>query len=383
MNILQKIFSEHYEEMLYILRPRQAIIENVDKMINCGDPSYGGAMYTCECGAFQYVPFRCKSRFCPTCGNKYSIDRTTAMSFKLIHTTHRHCVFTIDEELRHFFLEDRTLLDCLFSAVRSCVLRMFHKDNLSEQFTPGFICVLHTFGRDLKWNPHIHCLISEGGIGSSGSWRRKTHFNFTFLRNSFQTALLNELEKRLGPSFKKVKASCYRNHKNGFYVYAKPNKCDSYNVLRYIGRYLGRPVISTKRIDAYDGDFVTFHYNRHEDDRLVSETLPVLDFMERLIRHIPEKHFKMIRYYGIYARHRESDKKIHRAISKENQKFFLSFNRWRQLILLSFGYDPLVCSHCGKTMFFVELYYSHHRVPLDEMYRKVIAKYHPRSPSAK
>ena len=78
------------------------------------------------------------------------------MSFKLIHTTHRHCVFTIDEELRHFFLEDRTLLDCLFSAVRSCVLRMFHKDNLSEQFTPGFICVLHTFGRDLKWNPHIH-----------------------------------------------------------------------------------------------------------------------------------------------------------------------------------------------------------------------------------
>lgn len=87
--------------------------------------------------------------------------------------------------------------------------------------------------------------------------------------------------------------------------------------------------------------------------------------------------------YGIYARHRESDKKIHRAISKEKQKFFLSFNRWRQLILLSFGYDPLVCSHCGKIMFFVELYYSHHRVPLDEMYRKVIAKYHARSPSAK
>lgn len=119
-------------------------------MINYGNPSYGGTMYTCECGAFHYVPFRCKSRFYPTCGNKYFIDCTTAMSFKLIHTTHRHCIFTIDEELCHFFLEDHTLLDCLFSAVRSCVLRMFHKDNLSEPFTPGFICVLHTFGRDLK-----------------------------------------------------------------------------------------------------------------------------------------------------------------------------------------------------------------------------------------
>ena len=66
---------------------------------------------------------------------------------------------------------------------------MFAKDNKSELFTPGFICVLHTFGRDLKWNPHIHCLISEGGIGNSGLWRAKTHFNYTYLRNAFRTAL--------------------------------------------------------------------------------------------------------------------------------------------------------------------------------------------------
>ena len=55
---------------------------------------------------------------------------------------------------------------------------MFHKDNKTELFTPGFICVLHTFGRDLKWNPHIHCLISEGGIGNSLHWRHKKHFNY-------------------------------------------------------------------------------------------------------------------------------------------------------------------------------------------------------------
>jgi hypothetical protein len=93
----------------------------------------------------------------------YSIDRTLAMSSKLIYTNHRHCVFTIPEELRYFFLEDRSLLNCLFSAVQSVVLRMFHKLNKSEKFTPGFICVLHTFGRSLGWNPHIHCLVSEGG----------------------------------------------------------------------------------------------------------------------------------------------------------------------------------------------------------------------------
>lgn len=384
MNILQKIFTENYQEMLYLLRPRPAVIENVDKMIHCGDPSYGGAMYGCaSCNTFRFVPFRCKSRFCPTCGNKYSIERTTAMSFKLIRVPHRHCVFTIDENLRHFFLDNRSLLNCLFQAVRSCILRLFHKDNKTQLFTPGFICVLHTFGRDLKWNPHIHCLISEGGIGDSGLWRKKDHFNYTFLRNAFQTALLNLLQQQLGPSFKKVKASCYHNHKNGFYVYAKPNKCHPDKVIKYIRRYLGRPVIATKRIDHYDGEFVTFHYNRHEDNKYISETLPVLDFMARLIIHIPEKHFKMIRYYGIYARHRASDKKLHRAIPKEKHKILLSFNKWRECILLSFGYDPLQCPRCGKTMLFLELYHRHHRVPLHEMYKKVMAKHRTRTPSHK
>ena len=275
--------------MIYTLHPRKSVIENVDRMINCGDPSFGGAMYGCgKCGTLKFVPFRCHSRFCPTCGTKYSIDRTTSMSFKLINVQHRHCVFTIDSELRHFFLEDRELLGLLFEAVQSVILRMFHKDNKTEKFTPGFILVLHTFGRDLKWNPHIHCLLSEGGIGNSGLWRAKTHFNYTYLRNAFRTALLNLMEKKLGSSFKKVKAKCYKEHKDGFYVYAKPNKCNPTVVAKYIGRYLGRPVIATSRIDAYDGENVTFHYNRHEDDQLVVETIPVMDFIARLIQHIPE-----------------------------------------------------------------------------------------------
>ena len=375
MNILQKIFTNHYEEILYLLHPRDSVTENIDKMLNCGDPSYGGAMYGCtECGELKFVPFRCHSRFCPTCGNKYSIDRTTAMSFKIINVGHRHCVFTIAKELRPFFLKDREFLNCLFSAVRSVMLRMFHKDNKTECFTPGFILVLHTFGRDLKWNPHIHCLVSEGGLGNSGFWRSKTHFNYTFLRNAFQTALLNEMSKHLGPSFIKVKASVYKNHKNGFYVYAKPNRCKPNAVIKYIGRYLGRPVIATSRIDKYDGENVTFHYNRHEDNELITETIPALEFINRLIRHIPEKHFKMIRYYGLYARHRKSDKKLNHAISKEKHGILLSFNSWRECILTSFGYDPLTCPKCGNTMVFLELYHNHKRVPLDEMYEKVMAK---------
>lgn len=128
---------------------------------------------------------------------------------------------------------------------------------------------------------------------------------------------------------------------------------DPSQVIKYIGRYLAGPVIATSCIDSYNGDFVTFHYNRHKDEKLVSETIPVLDFMASLTQHIPEKHFKVIRYYSIYARHRKSDRYLHSAISRERHKILLSFNRWRNSIIHSFGYDPLKRPTCGTIILFL------------------------------
>lgn len=124
MTIIQEIFADHYEEILYTLHPCATEIENIEKMVNCG--------------------------------NLYSQKRAEAMANQLVAVRHRHCVFTIPEELRHFFKEKCTLLDCLFNAVHSVASRMFYSVNKSKNFTPGFICVLHTFGRPLEWNPHIH-----------------------------------------------------------------------------------------------------------------------------------------------------------------------------------------------------------------------------------
>ena len=344
MNVLQKIFRDNYEIIQYTLHPRDVVMESIDKMINCGDPSFGGAM-----------------------------------SFKLIKCPHHHCIFTIDEELRHFFLEDRSLLNCLFSSVRSVVLNMFYKANKSKNFVPGVVCILHTFGRPLEWNPHIHCLITEGGFSDDAVWRVVKHFNYTFLRKSFQTALLDEMEKRIGPSFKKTKALIYKKDSNGFYVYAKPNLCDTQTVVKYISHYLGRPVIALSRIDSYDGENVTFHYNRHEDNVFVQKTIPALDFISLLIQHIPEPHYKMTRYYGLYARHRNNDKQLRKAIHPSKHKFILSYSKWRNNIAASFGYDPLCCSKCKATMTLTDLYFKHKRVSLEEMYERSMAKIKCRS----
>ncbi|MFR8350877.1 MAG: transposase [Clostridium sp.] len=160
------------------------------------------------------------------------------------------------------------------------------------------------------------------------------------------------MHQRLGDPFKQIKSLCYSSHKKGFYVYAKPSSCDPETAIKYIGRYLGRPVIATSRIDKYDGSMVTFHYNRHEDDKYIQETIPVMDFIKRLIRHIPEKHFKMIRYGGLYARHRKTDQQLHKVISKQKRPILRNFNHWRNAILSSFGYDPLECPICRHKMEF-------------------------------
>ena len=89
-------------------------------------------------------------------------------------------------------------------------------------------------------------------------------------------------------------------------------------------RYLGRPVIAYSRIDNYDGHNVTFHYNRHEDNKLIIEPIPATDFIKKLIIHIPDKNFKMIRYYGLYAKHHKHEKALILAYFKEKRRFLLS-----------------------------------------------------------
>ena len=224
---------------------------------------------------------------------------------------------------------DRSLLDCLFRAVRSVIMELFQKLNKRKNFVPGFVCVLHTFGRPLEWNPHIHRLLTEGGFSDDGFWRNVNYFNYTYLRKAFQTALLNEMEKK----------------------------------------------IASSRVDSYDGENVTFHYNKHEDDSYVEKTLPVLDFIQLLIQHIPEKHFKITRYYGLYTRRRELDKTIRKAVDPCKHKIILDWKQWRNLIFLSFGYDPLECPKCKHKMVFMELYQKHKRVPLEELYEKAMAPY--------
>ena len=115
------------------------------------------------------------------------------MPSRCLNVPHRHITFTISNFLWPFFFIDRSLLNELFDAASYTLLSWFKQQSKFECFTPGIIATLHTFGRDLKWNPHIHILVTEGALGRKTNWKVFNHFPYEMLRKRFMTKLLFNL----------------------------------------------------------------------------------------------------------------------------------------------------------------------------------------------
>ena len=354
---IKDIFNDHWLSFLRDnpdINIRPVVHKEVEKMMGCGSLSNGFAVYTCDnCKNYLYVPFTCKSRFCSSCGIKYTLDRADAISAKCINCPHRHITFTIHQDLRDLFRKDRSLLNLLFDAVSSTIFSWFYEQNHKENYTPGFISTLHTFGRDLKWNPHIHVLITEGASGNFTPWKKFECFPYVMLRHRFQTTLLALLEKRIGKNkFKSLKNKIYRTSSNGFYVHApKVKSRDIKSTVKYVIRYAGRPAMAQSRISDYDGEYVTFWYDRHEDNKRVVEKIHAYEFIKRLIIHISDEYFNVVRYYGLYAKKHKFSDKFNYMLKPHVAKFRKQLQNWRCRIELYFKQDPLICS-CGHTFHF-------------------------------
>ena len=210
---------------------------------------------------------------------------------------------------------------------------------------------LHTFGRDLKWNPHIHVLIAEIKMGGNMIYKKWTYFNYDALSKRFQKILLDLLSKELGSSFDKVKRDCFLKHKNGFYVYAEPKKFKSFkDCVEYVTRYCGRPAISENRIINYDGENVTFCYNAHEDDSYHEITCTAFEFISMLLRHLIPYNYRTIRYCGFYRKKHENHDKMIMMINPAQHTVRKQILGHRLSILRYFYRDAYSCPKCNTVM---------------------------------
>jgi hypothetical protein len=370
---IKKIFADHWDEFLdrYGHRVRPVVIKEVKKILGCGSFANGYAEYQCErCGEKKKVAFRCRSRFCGSCGKVYIDDRAENMAAKLIREKHRHMVFTIAEEMREYFRKDRKLLELLPKAAAEVIKSWWYEQNKKEKYTPGIVAVIHTFGRDLKWNPHVHVLVTEGAAGEKTIWKTVRYVPYKMLRKRWQKLILDGLEKAKGKrEIQKLKNKLYKEKTEGFYVYGKGEVKSEKAAIQYVGRYTGRPPIAESRILSYDGKQVKFYYVRHEDGKRVEETIDAIEFIGRLIVHIPEEQFKMIRYYGIYAQHTKERPKLIKLVNDKIMELRRKMRKWRIRLMKSFGYDPTECEKCGGKMTVVDVFYKEYGSMM-ELYRK-------------
>lgn len=353
---LKDIFADHWDNFIKEnnnLNIRPVVLKEVDKIISCRTSELGYSVYECpECGELKFSYHTCKSRFCPSCGNKYVRKRTESILQKCYNCKHRHIVFTISDFLWDFFRKDRKLLHLLFQAVSKTILSWFKDKYKSQNYIPGIIAVLHTYGRDMKWNPHIHTIVTEGAMGISNAFKKFDYISYDALRKRFQKILLDLLEKKINKSnFKILKNFIYKKSNKGFYVYAeKKNNQSTLNMIEYAVRYTGKPAIAESRILDYDGEYITFWYQRHEDNKFVKECIHVYDFFKRLIIHIPDENFKTVRYYGIYSKKHKFHDKMIMLVKSQIHKLRNSLNSWRMMIIKDFDIDPLTCPKCGNLM---------------------------------
>jgi len=334
---------------------RDIVMESVDKLLQCGTLAMGFSIFICEeCFSKLFVCHTCKSRFCPSCGNKYNEERSISIKKVLFDHSHRHAVFTIPEELRSFFREDRKRLNILFKAVEITIKEYYKYKKIDG--VPAFVSILHTYGRSLIWNTHIHVLLLEGVI-KNGKIINNDFFSYSFFRKKFMYTLLKLMEADIGSEkFKILRIKMWNKYgKEGFYVHTPKSKFKTiFALIRYVTRYLSRPVMAQSRIIDYDGTYVTFWYQRHEDDKIVIEKLHAFGFIKRLIIHIPDKNFKYIRYFGAYHNSSKEDKPKIKLFASSLISHLRKINHWKEKIINDFKRNPLTCPNCNNSMIYFD-----------------------------
>ncbi len=393
---IKEIFKEHWE--VYLSRHKDTlphyVIRTVEKMLSCRDPdSLGYHKYACPEHPDQHitVPHSCKTRFCNSCGKVLTDKWVEKIEKDFPATSFHHICFTVPSELRQLFDECRFLLNCLFRASADTVLSW----SKERHFLPAIVSCCHTFGRDLKFHPHIHMLITAGGVDLKrqklNRWKECSFIPYAMLHKRFRFLLIQALketiekhlkespdpDKKLLPFSQPGVLDSFFDPllKINWYVHDSAELPNEDFTVSYIVRYAKRPPLSEWRILDYANDpdsdkhRVTFSYKERKQPE-VKWTVPVEKFISLLIQHIPPQNFRVVRYYGALAtRTKPLVEKLLKKLARR-MKQMIKFDSWRRRLADFTGKDPLRCPICQREMELVEVaYYSRKKGSL--------VQYHP------
>jgi len=359
-------------------RIRPAVRENVRKMLQCRTPELGFHMYSCPvCGEDRVVPHSCKSRMCSSCGKPATDQWAEAVLNRTLDVPYHHLVMSVPWQLRVVTLANRrVMLNILFRSAADAILEWCER---YKGFTPGVTAVMHTFGGDLKFHPHVHLIVTGGGWSEEkGRWIGLTD-GFLMPEAGLKKRWKFQVTSRMNAAYKAGELTMPRMEQDGrrrwklgwimsqvfkliWYVMIGSCLKEIGFAVRYIGRYTRRPVIAEGRILRYDEKWVVFRCKDYaQGGKRVTKTLRVMDFIGRLVRHIPDKHFRMVRHYGVFANRVRGTKLAASRESLGQKKAELpAAPTWRERWEKRTGRDPLICTRCGMEMVLVGYFFGKH-----------------------
>jgi len=354
-----KLFLAHRELI------REDIIVNVLKMLSCRTSLLGWHVFVCpKCFHQLKAPHSCKSRFCSSCGKKNTDNWIKTAFNTLPDTTWQHITFTLPDHLQPFLWLNRRLFNKLTPIPANII-----KDLAAQKhFIPGIYSTNHTFGRDLKRNFHIHLSTTVGGLTlNRQAWKPNVYFHHDTLKSTWRYQIINIFRTEFKAGRLKLPAhlrhiqsySAFNSWLNCLYqktwvVHLNKQSNNRKATIEYLGKYLKRPPLGESRLKSYDGKQVVFEYLDHYTDTTQIVSLSARDFLAKLIAHIPDRYFRNIRYYGFLAnRVRGKLLPIVYKLLKQSKTYARSvFCRWRQMLISSFGTDPLRCPACNSLLRF-------------------------------
>jgi hypothetical protein len=282
---------------------------------------------------------------------------------RVLDVDYFHVVFTLPAALRPLALADRRRVFALLLRAAAQTLLTLGRDPKRLGAELGITTVLHTWTRELEFHPHVHCIVTAGGLSLDGArWVERTRFLFPGdrMKAVFRGRILAGLERLRAEPRLALDERAWRALLHGlppkrkWVVYAEAPFGRSTHVLRYLGRYTHRVAISDSRLVSIDERGVTF---RTRGD--AETTLPPEEFLRRFLLHVLPRGFHKIRHFGLYggqavkgrlavARRLVGEGDRDAALLDEEPPDPEDLDGWADLILRLTGEDPLTCPICGR-----------------------------------
>ena len=282
-------------------------LESILSMIRCVSNENGGMYYECPCcGRSKFIPFRCHSRCCSVCGKRYAESWGRNLMGRFFPVSHRHVIFTLPGPLWEFVRSDIGLyVKDMFEASVLVIRRLFARKFKHMSVNPGMICIVHFTGRDMKFNPHIHMLVTEGGLTKNGEWKDHSFWPYKKMSEYWKYELLKLFSRHRGLSLDDKslldgqRKQRFVNGTNGYVVKNFRGVLDVKNVGSYLARYVRHPPIGESRLLGFDGNVVRIKYEW--DNKMHTSDVLLSDFIGSILVNIPPKRFQVVRQYGMYS----------------------------------------------------------------------------------